>query len=845
MNSHSASSLKHTADEPAAARRLLLLAAFAICSQACVHAQSDAPRVPATQPNAAQPAAPTPASSPAEAELDELARLVTGNNTPDARLLGARKLLENGSDAAVERITEVLRGASDPLAKRTICEAIADSFAAGANGQSTPPRGLLAPVADLLGTQPELNDLVVHALRRFSTDAVIETLRAVALDTTATEQKRHAAVAALGTMGDDLRAVGALVGLLDVNPIVPPPIVLEALSEATGVRHIDAAAAVSWWQGRKSMKPLQWLREVNERRIDETRRLRGEMDDLTRRLVAASREAYLRSSEAQQPDRLMEFLDDQLFSIRHLGLELINARITDRKEIAPQIRTRLLDLLIDADARIRRAAALLIGDVRPPRATDQLIDALAREEQPAVRAAEAVALGRLDEPAVISALVQALDDPAPEVVSEAAWSLGMLTRPGRAAQEPTDRVVDALHSRFDRIPAADEALRAKFLEAMAQIGAEAFSSIYSQVLDASESPKLRAAAIAGLAGLRDPAAAMEIRRWAGDADAQVRMAVVQALHRCGEAPQDLSILERRMNAAEEPDPIVRERAWDAYLKLSETSSAGLILESAERFLSLGDAAWTGRALALLQSIQKPREQFASLPVQKRRRFAEALAAAQYELQDYEAARRTLETALADDDENEDLHLRLAACLLRQGEDSAALEQLRAAAAVGEDAALVRQTLLHQLRLRLDEAASPTRFAALLSLIDLAARSADEVFPAPMSAAVRTELAAFREESLQKRHGLIDRLVADAGRDQETTEKLIAFGPALVLPAVHHRLVGTDAASGPAVDEAALVALARRLAPDWAGYDPSDAAARSAALDELEKIVSELSTAPPQ
>ncbi len=841
MKLHPAFSPRRAPDEPAgAARALLLLAFLASWSGASVHAQGDTSSGPATQPHAAQSAA---ASSPADPELAELAQLVTGNNTPDARLLGARKLLEADSDAAVDRLVQVLRGGSDPLAKRAVCQAIADSFAGGANGQSPPPSRLLAPVAELLGAQPELHDVVVHALRRFPTDVVIETLRGFVLDAASTEQKRQAAIGALGTMGDHLNAVGALVGLLNENPVVPPAAVLEALFEATGVRHADPAAALSWWQSRKSMKPLQWLCEVNERRIDESRRLRGQMDVLTTRLVIACREAYLRAPEAQQPGRLAEFLSDPLPAIRLLGLDLINARITDRQEIAPPIRSRLLDLLADADARIRRAAALLIGDVRPPGAADRLIEALGREEQPAVRAAEAVALGRLDEPVVISALVKALDDPALEVVSEAVWSLGLVLRPGRAAPEQTATVVDALLRRFGEIPIEDDALRARFLESMAQIGAEAFRPIYAQVLDASNSPALKAAAIAGLAEFRDVPAAAAVRRWIEDPDPPVRLAVVQALQRCGRAPEDLSTLERRMSAAEEPDPMVRERAWDAYLELSEATSADLVLETADRFLSLDDVAWTRRALALLQSIQKRRERLASLPASKQRRFAEALATAQYELQDYEAARQTLESALADDAQNNDLRLRLAACLFRLGEDAQGLERLAASADNREDAALARQMLLHQARLRLDEAAGPKRFDALLSLIDLAARSADEVFPPAVAASLRTDLAALQEEALRKRREVIERHVADAGRDQETTERLLAYGPALVLPAVYQRLAGTGAASAPTVNETALVDLARRLAPEWEGYDPGDTEGRAAALAALEKIIAEDSPAP--
>lgn len=79
-----------------------------------------------------------------------------------------------------------------------------------------------------------------------------------------------------------------------------------------------------------------------------------------------------------------------------------------------------------ASPTARRLSAELLGHLEALRATPELVEVLATDTDPAVRAASAAALGRIGSPLATASLTVALGDPDPTVVIAATGSLGRL-----------------------------------------------------------------------------------------------------------------------------------------------------------------------------------------------------------------------------------------------------------------------------------------------------------------------------------------------------------------------------------------------------------------------------------
>lgn len=770
--------------------------------------------------------------------MEEQARLITGQNTPEAREIGARQLLQNGSVAAAARLAAILRDSKNPAAQQAICRAIARH-----PGKS--PAILIEPLLALLGRHPDtLDDLLVLALRRFDSGAYIPRLRSVAGDSSVDLAGREAAVRALGEVGDDLRAVAALMELIPTDGDGLRSIVLDALAVATGLRHPDRVSALAWWEPRRKMTRLEWLSEVNARRSDVIQRLRAENDDLIRRLVMVYREAYLQTPEGDRVRRLLDYLGDESAAIRGLGLDLINTMITDRREVGDATKARLVEMLADPDPGVRRSCALIVGDLRPTGAFERLRDSLKAELDYRIRVAQVVALGGLDDPRSIPVLSERLEDDSSEVIAASVTALGMLARRGQAEDAIRESVSRSLLDHFQRVPETDDLLRQPFLEALARIGSESARAVFVREMDPRRSVRIRRAAIAGLALYGDARAAERIRPSLHSAGAEIRLSAVQALARCGQGGADLEALLIRIDASQESNPVVREQAWESYLSIVRRMPPKAQLEMAGTFAQSGEPAAQRRRLDLLKSLKSQPNPHKRLSWEQRLALSEGLAEALFELGEYEAAAAGFKDVMA-------LHQdvrhpgygsaggRRITALLRANRDEEALSCLGdAAAAVSAvendwDPSGLIEAVLEEARRRLETAEDPDQFSGLYKLY-----LACQTLRAGRSLDVSESLASLEGQITNRRDGRIGELIDRLGNDAAAEGKLIAFGPASVLPHVHARLVGFVTTSGPAGDrEGPLIALARRLSPGWAGYAvgcPSEE--RAAALETLQTLI---------
>lgn len=796
-----------------------------------------------TQPVTSHPAedhppSTPPASAPATDELEEHIRLITGRNTLEAREIGARKLLRGGAEAGTRRLVAILEESNDWAAKQAVCQAIAGLPA-------PPPTILIEPLMALLGTHSEaMDELFVRALHRFDAGSFIPRLKALAGDPLLELARRKAAARALGQTGDKLPAVAALMDLISTDGDGLRATVLDALAVATGVRHADPASALKWWGPRRNMTQLQWLSEVNRRRSNLINLLRAENDDLIRRLVTVYRESYQRATEAQRPQRLLDFLGDESAAIRGLGLDLINTMITDRQEVTDPAKSRLVEMIADPDPVVRRSAALIVGDLRPAGAFERLRDTLNTERDFRVRLAQVVALGGMDDPRAIPVLIGRMEDDSSEVTGAAVSALGMLARRGQAEEKLREELSETLLNRYRSISEDDDLLRQQFLEALARIGSKSARPVFLREMDPRRSVRIRRAAMAGLASFADAQAAEQIRPALKSAGAEIRLSAVQALGRCGQGSEDLDALLPCIDTSQESNPVVREQAWESYLAIASRMPPQAQIQTAASFARPGDRTAQRQRLELLKALQNHPKHYEPLSSKERLELLEGLSDARFELGEYEAAATGLKEIMEMLGDAKALPFESAAArritaLLRANRDEEALSCLGDTAAAilaidkERDPSGLIEAVLAEVRTRLESAALSEEFSGLIKLY-----LACETVRASRKMAATQDLSRLLEQITKRRDARIASLLDTLGDNTDVNQKLIAFGPEFVLPQIHARLIGPATTSAPAgKNETSLVEMARTLAPGWSGYVPGcPPQERAAALARLNEII---------
>ncbi len=812
-----------------------------------------------------QPAPPIPPATTAPSEtvpeptaaspqqLDEFLRLVTGKNEPDVRLMGARRLLEAGRDAnqtemVADRLVGVLTADPPDLSAQTaVCEAVADA--------SAPPVSLIEPLLSLLGggdARPGLNQAVTHALRRFESGLVIHHVQRIATDTGAAVERRKPAVRALGETGDRIEAVAALVQLTQDSSEPIRQEALRALTRATGVRHVDAAGAAAWWEAHKSMSQPQWLTKINELRGEQIRTLRERAGKLTNRLVASYRESYVATAEADRLAKLLVYLGDGLSEIRNLGLDLINVRITDRKELSGEIKARLLEMIADPVPELRRRAVGMVGDLRLTDAVPALLKALAAEPDYRLRAAQISAVGRLDGVTAIKVLIRRLDDQAPAVVSEAALALARISRRVHDNPQTVDAITTALSKRFEKVSTDDEALRVRFLEAMTLVGAECFRTVFQREMEADRLEGVRQAAIFGMGNFADTAAADAVEPLIGDSSPPIRRSATEALGRCGRRRSDLNGLSNHLDSAGEADQAVRDAAWESYIQVASRLPPQDIPVISDLFAKKGDPVAQRRRLDLLRLLTGPQQKIKKLSAQQQIGVLERVADAQSALGDATAAAASLEQALAlaadsSRPEYAPLTARLVAALFHGGRDEAVVESIAAFSNVVTstdspvDPSPVVQAVAAGVRSRSQAASDAAAFQGVLAMIDALSGPAGA-----LGSEYAETLSTVRGETVARRDAAMDRLLDKIANDDAAQAGLLAYGKDLVLPKLHAKLAGMSPTTTAPADtvEDDLIGLARQLEPQWPGYELGcPAEQRANALDQLKATWS--SSPPPK
>ena len=170
------------------------------------------------------------------------------------------------------------------------------------------------------------------------------------------------------------------------------------------------------------------------------------------------------------------------------------ARARTEAAAAPPPAPSLLTLVTDAEARIRRRAALAIGRTRLAEGIPPLVPVLATDVEPEVRQMAAFAMGLIGSPAAIEPLLAALGDVDPLVQGRAAEALGLIAHKGAAtpiaAMMSTHITAGALNGiAADDLeypkPAAVEAVRLG-MYALVRLGA--YDALAATLVDGSGRP---------------------------------------------------------------------------------------------------------------------------------------------------------------------------------------------------------------------------------------------------------------------------------------------------------------------------------------------------------------------
>lgn len=195
------------------------------------------------------------------------------------------------------------------------------------------------------------------------------------------------------------------------------------------------------------------------------------------------------------------------------------------RKVPPELVSALLQAVDDENAKVRNEAIWALGAIaRPPLAepaAPQLIKALDHYD-PAIRAAAAAVIGRLEVTPAGEALLKAVNDSSPDVRYAAMRALGAIH---------DERAVQALAEQFTFYVKGEGAWSA--LDALARIGHAASVPLFKANL-ANKDPFLRRGAAEGLGRSGDTSEIPALETGAGnDSSEMVRAAMAFALQKLG------------------------------------------------------------------------------------------------------------------------------------------------------------------------------------------------------------------------------------------------------------------------------------------------------------------------
>lgn len=519
-----------------------------------------------------------------------------GRNQSQAALL----LVQSRSARSVAIVRQGLRQLESP----DVFAALASALRLRRDGRFTDEL-----FAALVGGKPPVRQEAADTLALLADADVILRLHALADDPRADLDVRQTALVTLGLTGRKAAALVLLDHLSGEHELLCRT-AAEALTNLTGQpfdRDVDLWRA--WWKGHKDLDSETWLEERLLYQSSRARRLEGELDRSRAQVVRLHQQLFSRLPPADRLGHVQTLVDYEDPNVRALAVGWSVELLPNADVVGQRVLTELLlRLSRDSAEDVQRQAVLALGRVTDARALERL-QVLLRRGRPPIRAVAARALAqqakisrpqspedaKLLQRQVVASLQKALDDPALEVVVEAAEDLGSLGWPEAVPvltallRHPSEPVRQTAAQALERV--ADVSVLAELMTALDDSAVTVRFSLVGAIGHAVGDGK----------ALAEPVRSRLLERLEDlllrDTDPGVRSRAATVMGECG-PPSILPMLGRRVLSAE--DNRVQEKAWGAVMTIiARSGSVELLHEWSQK---LADAKQGGRRLQLLCAV---------------------------------------------------------------------------------------------------------------------------------------------------------------------------------------------------------------------------------------------------
>jgi HEAT repeat protein len=444
----------------------------------------------------------------------------------------------------------------------------------------------------LTANHPRVRQVVADTLAVLVDPNLVRRLQTIVQDPRADVTVRQTALWTLGRTGRK-QAIEAILEQLTSDNADLVRMAGMALTELTGQTYgSDAGRWKAWWARHKDLTNEQWLELRLGFQISRAQRLEGDLGRAHAQVVRLHQQLYNRLSVPERLAHIQSLVDQDDAVVRALAVmwsaELLATADRERQKQLAQV---LLRLSHDGTQEVQRGAVLTLGRLHDSAVFERLRDLL-QNGPPAVRTASARSLGvygRTSEPGgkpplkeVIPLLQKALDDPALEVVVEAAEALGVLGAPEagpvltgllrhpaesvrQTAAQALERVADisVLEGLLRGLDDTNVPVRFSLVGALGRVAGD------GQALSEEQRKRL-------LARLE-----LLLRR---DVDPGVRSRAATVLGECA-APAILETLWRAVQTG--PEGRVQEKAWDAFVEIIARSGSLTLVQQWNNTLTEG------------------------------------------------------------------------------------------------------------------------------------------------------------------------------------------------------------------------------------------------------------------
>ncbi len=756
--------------------------------------------------------------------------------TAEEREAAAAQLLQLGPDEAYPLLAAALVDSEKPHAREAVISALGNATAA-------PPELLPALLSGIPNAKAATDAGLIDVLRRYPTTLLHAECRRQLNDADGSVEQQRMVLRASVQADESIGTATIVADMLDHDDSKLANEAVSQFGQLAAIPFDDVAEAKEWWKANRTLPETQWLAEVAQRRLAQLQKARKRNAELMTRLVDTHREFYLAASEAERAARLVSLLKAPMLELRLLGFDLIDAMVIDQKEVPQPAREELLRRLGDSNKNVRARAATLIGNLRIKQALPVLLEAMATEESLKCRNAIINALGRLDDPAAIAPLLDYVASDPDGSLSAAISALSQLARKGNLEPDATQRVVDAIIAAYVHVKDAPIGTHIALLEAMGRIGAEAFRPLLIEATEAKFEESIRVQAIAALANIDGEPTIERLRALLQDGNQTVRTATITAMGRIATIESDFSRLARRSNPEVESNTQVQEATWLAAKNVFERLPVEAQLALTTTYEAHDDVTTRARRIGLIRLLKAQRASMQALSdAQKYRiniQLAELLVAKNEPAAALGAYLEAANLVNVDDTEaTAALDGKIVELAFATNQSETALEHLATVQGNGTNALTPRaQAVISNIVPRFIEQLSSVEDIDAFKNIESAAASL-RTLAAGIEGGI-PPLQALDNRINTRRAELINAMLKKAMSEDTVPANLSIFDPRFVLLQVHQELskiyaVDTSGATTrPATNEAALVAIAKKLKPGWTGYaaeaSPTE---KQAAIDTL-------------